>query len=94
MKNLKKLDRSELKTISGNGLLDPIGGLIGGLGGVVGGVVGGVGTIVGGVVSGVGSTVGGVIDGVGTVVTNTLCQTQCVVNGVIHIKLLECGSTC
>lgn len=94
MKNLKKLDRNELKTISGNGLLDPIGGLIGGLGGVVGGVVGGVGTVVGGVVSGVGSTVGGVVGGVGTVVTNALCQTQCVVNGVIHIKLLECGSTC
>ncbi|WP_165835330.1 MULTISPECIES: bacteriocin-like protein [Chryseobacterium] len=94
MKNLKKLDRNELKTISGNGLLDPIGGLLGGLGGVIGGVVGGVGTVVGGVVGGVGSTVGGVVGGVGTIVTNALCQTQCVVNGVIHIKLLECGSTC
>jgi hypothetical protein len=83
MKNLKKLDRNELKAISGNGLLDPIGGLLGGLGGVVGGVVGGVGTIG-----------GGVVGGVSTVVTNALCQTQCVVNGVIHIKLLECGSTC
>lgn len=94
MKNLKKLDRNELKTISGNGLLDPIGGLLGGLGGVIGGVVGGVGTVVGGVVGGVGSTVGGVVGGVSTIVTNALCQTQCVVNGVIHIKLLECGSTC
>ncbi|GEN69239.1 bacteriocin-like protein [Chryseobacterium rhizosphaerae] len=83
MKNLKKLDRNELKTISGNGLLDPIGGLLGGLGGVVGGVVGGVGTIVGDVVTGVGTLVG-----------NALCQTQCVINGVIHIRLLECGSTC
>nr|WP_153816312.1 hypothetical protein [Chryseobacterium viscerum] len=88
------MDRNELKTISGNGLLDPIGGLLGGLGGVIGGVVGGVGTVVGGVVGGVGSTVGGVVGGVGTIVTNALCQTQCVVNGVIHIKLLECGSTC
>jgi len=83
MKNLKKLDRNELKTISGNGLLDPIGGLLGGLGGVVGGVVGGVGTIVGDVVTGVGTLVG-----------TALCQTQCVINGVIHIRLLECGSTC
>lgn len=90
MKNLKKLDRNELKTISGEGLLDPIGGL----GGVVGGVLGGVGTIVGGVVGGVGSTVGGVVGGVGTVVGNALCQTQCVINGVIHIRLLECGTTC
>lgn len=94
MKNLKKLDRNELKAISGNGLLDPIGGLLGGLGGVVGGVVGGVGSIVGGVVGGVGSTVGGVVGGVTTVVGNALCQTQCVINGVVHIKLLECGSTC
>ncbi|CAM3018252.1 hypothetical protein DRF59_13720 [Chryseobacterium flavum] len=94
MKNLKKLDRNELKTISGNGLLDPIGGLIGGLGGVVGGVVGGVGNIVGGVVGGVGNVVGGVVGGVGNVVGTALCQTQCVINGVIHIKLLECGSTC
>lgn len=90
MKNFKKLDRNELKTISGNGLLD----LIGGIGGVIGGVVGGLGGVVGGVVGGVGGVVGGVIGGVGTVVGNALCQTQCVVNGVIHIKLLECGSTC
>ncbi|WP_410494132.1 bacteriocin-like protein [Chryseobacterium sp. G0201] len=31
MKNLKKLNRNELKTISGNGLLDNIGGLVGGI---------------------------------------------------------------
>lgn len=94
MKNFKKLDRNELKTISGNGLLDPIGGLIGGIGGVIGGVVGGLGGVVGGAVGGIGGAVGGVIGGVGTIVGNALCQTQCVVNGVIHIKLLECGSTC
>lgn len=94
MKNLKKLNRNELKTISGEGLLDNIGGVIGGLGGVVGGVVGGVGTIVGGVVGGVGNTVGGAVNAAGTLVGNTLCQVQCVVNGVVHIRLLSCGTTC
>lgn len=94
MKNFKKLNRNELKTISGNGLFDNIGGVIGGLGGVVGGVVGGVGTIVGGVVGGVGSTVGGAVTGVGTLVGTTLCQVQCVINGVVHVTVLSCGSTC
>ncbi|KFF21113.1 hypothetical protein IQ37_15545 [Chryseobacterium piperi] len=83
MKNLKKLNRNELKTISGEGIFDNIGGVIGGLGGVVGGVVNGVGTIVGGVVHDTGVLVG-----------TTLCNVQCVVNGVIQIKLLSCGSTC
>lgn len=86
MKNLKKLNRNELKTISGNGLLDNIGGLVGGLGGAIGGV--------GGVVGGVVGSVGGAVGGLGGVVSGTLCQVQCAVNGVIHIQLLACGSTC
>lgn len=94
MKNFKKLNRNELKTISGNGLFDNIGGVIGGLGGVVGGVVGGVGTIVGGVVNGVGSTVGGAVNATGVLVGTTLCNVQCVINGVVHIQVLSCGSTC
>ncbi|ASW73473.1 hypothetical protein IQ37_15540 [Chryseobacterium piperi] len=72
MKNLKKLNRDELKTISGNGLLDNIGGVIGGLGGVVQGVLHDTSVLVG----------------------NTLCNVQCVVNGVIQIKLLACGTAC
>jgi hypothetical protein len=72
MKNFKKLNRKELKSISGEGLLDNIGGVIGGLGGVV----------------------GGILHDTGVLVSNTLCNVQCVVNGVVHIKLLSCGSTC
>lgn len=83
MKNLKKLNRNELKTISGNGLLDNIGGLVTGLGGAVGGAIGGLGGVVGGVVTGA----TGVLE-------TTLCNVQCVVNGIVVIKVLNCGSTC
>ncbi|MGK6341005.1 bacteriocin-like protein [Chryseobacterium sp. DT-3] len=86
MKNFKKLDRKELKAISGNGIFDNIGGVIGGLGGVVGGV----GTIVGGVVG----SVGGAVNATGQLVGTTLCNVQCVINGVVHIQVLSCGSTC
>ncbi|AZA83724.1 hypothetical protein C1637_14215 [Chryseobacterium lactis] len=84
MKNLKKLDRNELKSISGEGLLDPIGHLIGGVVGAVGGIVGGIGGVVGGTVS-----------GVVNVLENGLCQVQCEVNHVIYLKVLNCGArTC
>jgi hypothetical protein len=86
MKNFKKLNRDELKSISGDGLLDPLGGLIGGVVGAVGGIVGGV---VGGVANGVGGIVGNVVATVG----NGLCQVQCEINNVIHIRLLNCGAT-
>ncbi|MCE3074475.1 bacteriocin-like protein [Chryseobacterium gwangjuense] len=94
MKNLKKLNRNELKTISGNGLLDNITGVVTGLGGVVVGTVNGLGAVAGGVVGGVVGTVGGAVAGTVGVATTTLCNVQCVVNGVVTIKLLNCGSTC
>ncbi|WP_415327324.1 bacteriocin-like protein [Chryseobacterium sp. MMS23-Vi53] len=65
MKNLKKLDRNELKTINGSGLLDDL----------LGTVSGAVTTVVG-------------------IVGITVCNVQCMVNGIIQIKLLPCGSTC
>ncbi|WP_412850685.1 bacteriocin-like protein [Chryseobacterium sp. PMSZPI] len=84
MKNLKKLDREQLKSISGEGLLDPVLGLVGGVLGAVGGVVGGV--------LGVAS---GTVTGVVSVLENGLCQVQCEVNHVIHIRVLNCGArTC
>lgn len=83
MKNLKKLNRNEMKAISGNGLLDNIGGVVGGLGGAIGGAIGGVGGVI-----------GGAIGGLGGVVSGTLCNVQCVINGVVHIQVLSCGSTC
>ena len=94
MKNLKKLNRNEMKTISGNGLFDNIGGVVSGLGGAIGGAIGGVGGVVGGAIGGVGGVVGGVVGGLGGVVSGTLCNVQCVINGVVHIQLLSCGSTC
>lgn len=83
MKNLKKLNRNELKTISGNGLLDNIVNVANGVVGAAGGAVVGVGNIV-----------GGVVVGTGNVTTTTLCEIQCVINGVVTVKLLACGSTC
>jgi hypothetical protein len=94
MKNLKKLNRNELKTISGNGLLDNITGVVTGLGGAVGTTVVGLGGVVGGVVGGVLGTVGGAVAGTVGVVGTTLCNVQCVVNGIVVIKVLNCGSTC
>ncbi|RKS98219.1 bacteriocin-like protein [Chryseobacterium defluvii] len=94
MKNLKKLNRNELRTISGNGLLDNITGAVGGLGAAVGGAVGGAGSVVGGAIGGVVGVVGGVVSGTGAVAANTLCEVQCVINGIVTIKLLACGSTC
>lgn len=94
MKNLKKLNRNELRTISGNGLLDNIVGVANGLGGVVSGAVNGAGAIVGGVVGGAVGTVGGAVGAAGNLAGTTLCQVQCVINGVVTIKLLACGSTC
>ncbi|PWN71511.1 hypothetical protein C1631_002485 [Chryseobacterium phosphatilyticum] len=84
MKNLKKLDRDQLKSISGEGLLDPIGQLIGGVVGAVGGIVGGLGGVVGGTVTGVLGVVG-----------NGLCQVQCAVGHVVKITVVSCGAnTC
>ncbi|MFC5872708.1 hypothetical protein SAMN05443633_10912 [Chryseobacterium arachidis] len=94
MKNLKKLNRNELKTISGNGLFDNITGVVVGLGGVVGNTINGVGGVVANTVNGVGGAVAGTVVGLGGVVESTLCQVQCVVNGVVTVKLLSCGSTC
>lgn len=94
MKNLKKLNRNELRTISGNGLLDNVTGAVGGLGAAIGGAVGGAGNIVGGVVGGTVGVVGGAIGATGNLAANTLCEVQCVVNGIVTIKLLACGSTC
>lgn len=57
MKNFKKLNRKELRTVTGNGLLSDLGGAVGGLTSTVGGAIGGV--------------VGGAVSGVGAVVQNT-----------------------
>nr|WP_170149007.1 hypothetical protein [Chryseobacterium defluvii] len=88
------MNRNELRTISGNGLLDNITGAVGGLGAAVGGAVGGAGSVVGGAIGGVVGVVGGVVSGTGAVAANTLCEVQCVINGIVTIKLLACGSTC
>lgn len=88
MKNFKKLDREQLKTISGDGFLDPILGL-------VGGVLGGVGTIVGGTLGAVGGAVGGTVVQVIKNLENGLCQVQCGINNVVHITVVSCGTnTC
>ncbi|WP_415327332.1 bacteriocin-like protein [Chryseobacterium sp. MMS23-Vi53] len=92
MKNLKKLNRDELRTISGAGLLDNVLGVVNGTVGTVGGIVNGVGGVVGGVVNGVGSTLGATVNGTVTVLENGLCQVQCVLNGVISVHVLSCGA--
>ncbi|WP_312395146.1 bacteriocin-like protein [Chryseobacterium sp.] len=79
MKNFKKLDRNELKTITGNGLLDNIGGVVGGVVGVVGNTVSGIGDV---------------LSEIGTLAEENLCKMQCVVNEVVEIELLACGSIC
>ncbi|WP_449398100.1 bacteriocin-like protein [Chryseobacterium wanjuense] len=94
MKNLKKLNRTELKTINGNGILDNVIGVVNGVGTVAGNTLTGIGGVVNGVGTGVVTTVGGAVAGLGGVVETTLCQVQCVVNGVVTIKVLACGSTC
>ncbi|MCS3528922.1 bacteriocin-like protein [Chryseobacterium sp. JUb7] len=78
MKNLKKLNRNELKTIDGNGLL----------GGLLGGIVGS-----GGVIIGIIKTADGIIDNAVGTVDNTICQVQCLINGVVVIKPLNCSAT-
>lgn len=61
MKNFKKLNRNELKTISGNGLLDNISGAV---------LEAAFGT---------GSEV---------------CNVQCIINGIVTIKVLPCRFKC
>lgn len=91
MKNLKKLNRNELKTISGAGLLDNVFGVVNGTLNATTGIVNGVGAVVTNTVNGVGSTVHGTV----TVLTGGLCQVQCVLNGVVSIHVLNCGAaTC
>ncbi|MBT2620299.1 hypothetical protein [Chryseobacterium sp. ISL-6] len=64
MKNFKKLSKNELRTITGNGLIENVGGVVGGLGSIIGGTVSGVGGIVGTTVSNTGAIVGGIIGGI------------------------------
>ncbi|GAA5087395.1 hypothetical protein GCM10023210_10160 [Chryseobacterium ginsengisoli] len=95
MKNLKKLNRNELKTISGAGLLDNVFGVVTGTVNATTGILNGVGAVVGNTVNGVGSTVGATVSGTVTVLTGGLCQVQCVLNGVVSIHVLNCGAaTC
>ncbi|MET3036570.1 Blp family class II bacteriocin [Chryseobacterium sp. NRRL B-14859] len=85
MKNLKKLDREQLKTISGEGLFDPVLGAIGG-------ILGGVGQIVGGTVGAVGGAIGGTVVQVIKNLENGLCEVQCGINNVVHVTVVSCGS--
>lgn len=65
MKNLKKMKRNELKTITGGNILTDIGDKIKEV---------------------TNNAINEVKDG--------LCNVECLINGVVHIKLLDCGSTC
>ncbi|MCS3528923.1 bacteriocin-like protein [Chryseobacterium sp. JUb7] len=66
MKNLKKLNRNELKSIEGNGLLGDLGAglgvLIGGIGATVGGIIVGTFQTAEGLMCKINCTVNGVVD--------------------------------
>jgi len=77
MKNLKKLNRNDLRSISGGETgtgaqlnIVPLGQALGQL---FGGLFGA---------------------GVGAAYNGAVCNVQCTINGVVTIKVLNCGSTC
>lgn len=78
MKNLKKLDRNELKFISGNGLFD--GSPFGNIFGPVADLFDTMDNVLG-------------IAKIIKTLDNGLCEVQCTLNNVIQVKVINCNAT-
>ncbi|MCS3528920.1 bacteriocin-like protein [Chryseobacterium sp. JUb7] len=79
LENLKKLDRNQLKTISGDG---------------IDGLLTGLGTLVGNLLDGVGGVLQGTVVGTLKTLEGGLCEVNCLLKDVIEIKIVKCGPTC